>query len=668
MPAPTDVKTLRSFLGTINYLRLFINDYARRVRPLQHLLGKVPWKWTEKEQSAFDSVRESVTSALPLYHLDHSLQTILRTDASDVGLGGHLLQIDDTGKERTIGFVSKTFNTQQAAWTTTEKEGFAVVYCLRKFEPYLMGMKFEVQTDHSALKFIMNSNVPKLVRWSLYIQQFFPEMAIVDIPGRTNVVADTFSRLPVRQPNQLQCARVLMHENDTAEDDSEAIDVALVHNDEMGHGGIQVTIQRLRDQGYGWSGMGKAVSEFVASCPTCQKTRGARQGKLQGVLGDLSAWQPMEVISVDTIGPLPVDESGNSYAVIFIDNFTRYVEIVPTPDASAVSAARAMLQVFQRYGHPARLHSDQGTQFTAKLIQEYAKLAGMEHTVTLPYRPQANGIVERANGEIKRHLRALLLGRRSTDWSLWIPFVQRIINDSYHSSINTSPNTLMYGGRVQLGKRMLPRPGGVRYEDKEDNVAQEEDVLIRNSDEYLQKAKEVYDQLISLSLEYQAEVVQNRRKEREEKIVEEMKFKGGEYVLVSHPATHIGGSLQPIWFGPRRVIRQVRNTVTLSNLINREEVDYDISRLKIFDNSRNLSEQQLIDLAVRDQNQWVVESIVGHRRIRGKTGKSAFTFRVRWLGFDDMEDTWEPYLNIRYNDAFLKYLEATPSLHRTYKK
>ena len=141
----------------------------------------------------------------------------------------------------------------------------------------------------------------------------------------------------------------------------------------------------------------------------------------------------MHCISIDTMGPFPEDEDGNKYVINIIDCFTRFLEMYPAKDVSAKSAAKALLQHFGRYGFATDLLSDQGTQFVNETISALTTLMGVKQILTAPYSKQENAIVERANREVLRHLRAILYDRRiQSDWSAVLPMVQRIMNSEVH--------------------------------------------------------------------------------------------------------------------------------------------------------------------------------------------------------------------------------------------
>ena len=93
MPAPNDKQGVQRLLGMVNYLTKFIPGTAEINTPLRELLKKnVPWHWTEKHQSAFDKIKEILSTSQVLRFYDVAKPVVLQTDASKRGLGAALLQ------------------------------------------------------------------------------------------------------------------------------------------------------------------------------------------------------------------------------------------------------------------------------------------------------------------------------------------------------------------------------------------------------------------------------------------------------------------------------------------------------------------------------------------------------------------------------------------------
>jgi hypothetical protein len=81
-----------------------------------------------------------------------------------------------------------------------------------------------------------------------------------------------------------------------------------------------------------------------------------------------AAYEPMERLNVDTIGPLPEDAEGNKYIIVIIDCFTSWVELYATKSTSSDDATKALLQYTGRYGQASQVQGDNGSQFVNETI------------------------------------------------------------------------------------------------------------------------------------------------------------------------------------------------------------------------------------------------------------------------------------------------------------
>ena len=125
---------------------------------------------------------------------------VIDTDASDFGLGAVLSQ-EQFGTEKVIAYASRTLNTAELKYETTQKELLALVYGLKQFRQYLTGRHFVIRTDHSALSWLRRTPepMPQLARWLTFIEEF--DYEVVHRKGRSHANADGLSRIRPKKPN-----------------------------------------------------------------------------------------------------------------------------------------------------------------------------------------------------------------------------------------------------------------------------------------------------------------------------------------------------------------------------------------------------------------------------------------------------------------------------------
>ena len=110
-----------------------------------------PWKWTDKQEQAFQKSKELLTSSRLLTHFDPELPLTLACDASNYGVGAVLAHTLPDGSEKLIAYASRTLNNAERNYSQLEKEGLACVFGVKKFYNYLYGHKFDLVTDHKPL-------------------------------------------------------------------------------------------------------------------------------------------------------------------------------------------------------------------------------------------------------------------------------------------------------------------------------------------------------------------------------------------------------------------------------------------------------------------------------------------------------------------------------------
>ena len=147
------------------------------------------------------------------------------------------------------------------------------------------------------------------------------------------------------------------------------------------------------------------------------------------------------------LGRLPkCKNAGNVYVLVFINYFTKAIELVVVPDAKAETVARAFVErVIFRRGAPLYLHSDQETQYFSRLVAETCKIFQVHKTKTTSFHPCCNGQSERMMSNILNSLSKLLQDKHDI-WDTYLPFVQYAYNTTpCLDSTSYSPYFLNHG-------------------------------------------------------------------------------------------------------------------------------------------------------------------------------------------------------------------------------
>jgi len=219
---PQTVGEVRKLTGFLGYYRSYIQDFSRIAKPIYELLQTKPEKaqvpvrerkakrpqlpsrepvnWATEHQEALEQLVSLLTNPPVLAYPDFNLPLTLHTDASDKGLGAVLYQRQN-GKLRIIGYGSRTLTPAERNYHlhSGKLEFLALKWAVcEKFRDYLYySPHFTVYTDNNPLTYVMSTAKLNAVghRWVGELSDF--RFDIKYRPGKSNVDADTLSRLPL---------------------------------------------------------------------------------------------------------------------------------------------------------------------------------------------------------------------------------------------------------------------------------------------------------------------------------------------------------------------------------------------------------------------------------------------------------------------------------------
>ena len=203
IPVPENQTEVKQFLGLVGYYHKFVPHFLDISRPLAKLMRKdTPFTWTKQCHLAFNMLKDKRCEAPILCYPDSSKSYSLFTDTSKHGWAGVLTQEFETevkGKVlkelHPITYVSGLFHGSHLNWTALTKEAYAIYLSVKKLAFYITGADITLRSDHLPLKRFLQKNTlnDKVNNWAVELETY--RIKFVHIKGKSNVLADTLSRL-----------------------------------------------------------------------------------------------------------------------------------------------------------------------------------------------------------------------------------------------------------------------------------------------------------------------------------------------------------------------------------------------------------------------------------------------------------------------------------------
>jgi hypothetical protein len=463
-PTPTDVTSLRSFLGMANQLSWFLPDSAHSMVKMRQLLKKnASFTWLPDHDIEFAAAKKLLVSDQIVRFFDPSLPTVLLADASRLyGIGFALVQTNGDGSARLIRCGSSSLTPTQGRYATIELEMLAIAYAVRKCAFYLRGMDtFKIVTDHRPLLGVFRKPLhevdnPRLQRMRGQLDGSGYVFSVEWNAGKDHLIADALSRAPVFLPDEdsdvdYRVCRIVDDDawsifRDAASDVSytqcvEALRGGVLCSDlPPGHpacelksiydllsvsveGGVALVIYDGNRVVVPHRARADVLRRLHLSHSGVTKTRElARQLYFwHGMSTDIKQMieacavcvralpsqvsEPFVSADFPTAAMLAVgvdlcEYAGNTWLVM-VDRFSGFPFAVKLRRTCTSHVTAKMLAWFRDWGFPQRVRSDGGPQFRAE-FKEFCAQWGIVHEVSSPYNPASNGLAEAAVKNVKR--------------------------------------------------------------------------------------------------------------------------------------------------------------------------------------------------------------------------------------------------------------------------
>lgn len=573
-PIPQNLKTLQSFLGLTGYFRKFIKNYSLIAKPLTDLLKKgIIYNFDENCERAFKELKAILCQSPVLRIYDPNLETELHTDASIDGYGAVLLQRNPKDNHmHPIHYMSKKTTPVEKKYHSYYLEIMAIVEAVKKFRVYLLGIRFKIVTDCSALTMTLQKKdlPPRVARWALMLEEY--DYTVEHRPGTRNKHADALSRNPVKNVNILTdtASRLKRAQDDDLKIkllkkvlEKEPYEDYCIENGvlckvkngikllvvpkrmqneiirkyhEKGHFGV-IKTEELISREYYLENLKEKIKSVIDNCVECILVS-HKKGRKEGYLNPIDKGDtPLSTYHIDHLGPLSSTHKNYKYLLTIVDAFTKFTWMYPTKTVSTEEVLDKLKIQQQTFGSPQRIITDRNASFTSHAFRDYCNAENIIHHVITTGQPRGNGQVERVHQIIIDILGKLTIDD-PTKWYRRISAVQRSLNNTYHRSVQMTPFELLIGTKMR------------------DN---NDEILKLIQEESIQHFSEQREELRKKAKENIQKIQDENRKTYNKKRKQAQQYNVGDLVAIKRTQFVQGYKLYPKYLGPYEIVKKKRN-------------------------------------------------------------------------------------------------------------
>lgn len=403
-----------------------------------------------------------------------------------------------------------------------------------------------------------------------------------------------------------------------------------------GHPGAEQTRRNIMKH-FHWPGLGRDARNYVRECVICN-TRKARRSDGDAPQQPRQPDTAFKTVALDIMGPYPRTSTGKRFLLVVTDLFTRWVEAFPVNNTKTKTIASILeREFFPRWGYPAQLLTDNGTQFVGKVWRNFCTHWHVEHLTTPSYHPRANP-TERRNQEIKVQLR-VRLGDDHTAWADLIPAIMFCIRNRTNAATGKTPAEMVQGRELRTAGALGEKPG-------------------TPPDQIITKQQDIHSQARQHQQAYLSTWVPASK--HPPKTLEE-----GMYVYVrenhlSAAKNNFNAGLAPKWRGPVRVTRKLSENTFLVNIGGRRVQKKHRDDLRIArgpgERGENPPEPTITPTATPSSSQSYVSPGVNNATSEARIIESPFR------GFNPSSNSTPHSVEPRSNESQIQSVSASPFL------
>jgi len=220
-----------------------------------------------------------------------------------------------------------------------------------------------------------------------------------------------------------------------------------------GHCGQKRLLKKLKAS-FLWKNMAHDVANYIRKCQKCQLNK-IKSRYCEPMVLTPTPQQAFDIVCIDTIGPFPKSNNGNTYAVTIQCELSKYVIIVPIPNKEAVTVAKAIFERFILiYGPVKEIRTDMGTEYKNQVFSKLSQLLNMKHKISTAYHSQSIGGCERNHRVLNEYMR-MYINDSNSDWDTWTQYYAFCYNTTPSTYHEFTPFELVFGKQVNIPDNLI---------------------------------------------------------------------------------------------------------------------------------------------------------------------------------------------------------------------
>ena len=391
-----------------------------------------------------------------------------------------------------------------------------------------------------------------------------------------------------------------------------------------GHFGRKRT-RKVIQRFYYWPHLARDVRQYISTCDICQRMKSPRH-KPYGLLVPIPKPEgPWTDISLDFVTGLPPSvrrKVAYDALLVVVDRYSKMIRLIPCSVDLAASELGDILaeEIFSKYGLPKSIISDRGPILTSEYWGTLCYYLAMKRRFSTAFHPQTDGQTERMNQTVEVYLRCYV-NYFQDDWVSLLPSAEYACNQSENATTGSVPFDEVYRFSPTMRRNLAGEP-----------PARQSHAAIQKFEE-LSQANSIATDLWAQAQSEWAKYYNRKHKSKT--------YKVGDLVLLSSKNIRLQRASKKLadkFLGPFKVLKVVglnAYTLQLPKKYGRLHNTFHVSLLEPY----SLRKGSVVPapIEIDGGEEWEVERILDTRMTaQGRR------FLVRWVGFSEADDTWEP--------------------------